>query len=412
MTNEADRERRLQTLERLLELPALDLKTALDRASSLIAEAVKADKVDAWLHDPTKESLRALGTSDTPLGRRQLALGLDRLPLANGGTIVEVFKTGEPRLIEHMDQVADEVPGIAGALGIRSQVGVPLDVADQRRGVLAVQSREPAFFTEVELRFLSAVARWLGAVVHRAELVETLAAGAREAGRNSAAEELVTVLAHDLRNHLVPLRGRLGVIRKRAQREGRSDEARDADLCDRSVARLARLVSDLLDVGRIEQGLFMLVPEPIDLVRIAQETAQALASSDVAVRVEAPAELLAAADPERFRQALENLVSNAVQHSPKGTEVLVALSIAETEGAEHAVVQVTDEGPGIPEDVLPRVFERFTRGTKSSGLGLGLYLAKQIATAHGGDLTVVSRPERGVTFRLTLPVASPKAPRD
>jgi signal transduction histidine kinase len=102
---------------------------------------------------------------------------------------------------------------------------------------------------------------------------------------------------------------------------------------------------------------------------------------------------------------LDNLLSNAVKHSPGEAPVSVFIE-ERTDGEHHwALVDVVDEGPGIPEDLLPHIFERFTTGhTREGGLGLGLYIAKRIAVAHGGDLTVARQPSKGTRFTLRLPV--------
>jgi GAF domain-containing protein len=133
-------QRQLSTLERLLELTAADLRTTLNQTAQYVHEVLKADKVDAFLFDPVKNLLRACGTSDTPLGRLQLAQGLDVLPVANGGSVVGVFTTGEPHFTGQADQVKDEVPGLIHVLGVRSHIAVPIEVAGERRGVLSAQS--------------------------------------------------------------------------------------------------------------------------------------------------------------------------------------------------------------------------------------------------------------------------------
>lgn len=407
----SDENRLLKTLERLLELPAADLRTSLNQASQLVADALSADKVDIFLHDTEKDSLRALGTSDTPLGRRQLALGLDFMPLANGGSAVDVFMTGEPLLIGHADEHPGELPGVTGALAIRSQIAVPFVVAGERRGVLGAQSQRVEFFSDTDLRFLGAVSRWVGAVAHRAELVEQIAASALEQGRHKAADELITVLAHDLRNYITPLLYRLEVLQRRAAREGRLDSARDAQGAIRMVTRLSRLISDLLDVGRLEQGIFSLVSSPVDLVKLAEETALALSTPDVEAQVSGPVELVVTADPDRIRQALENIISNAIKHSPKGKAVTIKLATELQSGLQSdlraATIDVTDHGPGVPPEILPHIFGRFVTGGRSSGLGLGLYLASRIAAAHGGALRVQSSPGEGASFRLVLPTDGP-----
>ena len=189
-----DRDRLLSTLERLLELDATELRPTLNQASQLVTETLNADKVDAFLYEAATESLVALGTSDTPMGRHQQAIGMDRLPLANGGRSVEVFRTGRCYLSGQVDQDPDELKGVKEGLGVRSLINCPLTVASERRGVLQAVSASPTFFSEQDLRFLEAVARWVGMVTHRAELVEQLEKAAVERGRHAALKEMTSLL--------------------------------------------------------------------------------------------------------------------------------------------------------------------------------------------------------------------------
>lgn len=399
----------LLTLERLLAIDATEVKGALDEASMLLIEALGADKVDAFLHDPATDTLVAVGTSNTPVGRRQRATGLDRLPLANGGRMVEVFQTGASYLTEHADRDPGIETGVTQALRIQSIIAVPLAVTGERRGVLQASSQQPAFFTERDVRFLEAVAHWVGMVAHHAELVERIAAEAVEQGRRLAADELITVLAHDLGNYLTPLKGRLDLLRRRATREGRQGDLQDIAAAAGTLERLRRLVADLLDVSRLEQGLFAVSPAPVDLAGLARETAAALRTAVTDIRVEAPEEVIADADPERIRQALENLLANAVKHSPAGAPVVVTVGMEARPDGRWATLTVADQGPGVSPDLLPRLFQRFGRGSNSSGLGLGLYLASKIAEAHGGTLIVDTTLGAGARFSLALPADAPDA---
>jgi two-component system OmpR family sensor kinase len=397
-------ERQLRLLEALLRIPAGSLQATLSHVSDLIASATGADKIDAFLYDKARDSLVAVGTSTQPLSALQRQLGLDVLPLSNGGQTVNVFRTGETYYNGRVDQDADEVLGIKEALAVRSEIGVPLDLGGERRGMLMVASQQPEFFTPEDVRFLEAVGHWVGIVAHRAELAEVIGRNAVEQGRRTAAEELVTVLAHDLRNYLSPLDMRLQLLATRAKRDGRADDARDVESARRSVTRLGGLVADILDVARIDQGVFQMEPEPVDLGMLVQETVSLLATPEhpVLLRVQDGGSITVAADAGRLRQCLENIVSNAIQKSPAKAAVTVFVSKNEL----RANVDVVDEGPGIPADILPHVFERFVSGSRrEGGLGLGLYLAKRIAAVHGGDLTVESPPGKGARFTLTLPVA-------
>src|SRR5215212_7746414 len=127
-STDGQQQRLLSTLEQLLAIESTSVKPALDRASDLIAGAIKADKVDAFLYDPTKESLVAVGTSNTPMGIRQRQVGLDRLPLANDGPEAKVFYTGTLYITGHAEQDPTVPVGLVKTLGVRSTIIAPMIV--------------------------------------------------------------------------------------------------------------------------------------------------------------------------------------------------------------------------------------------------------------------------------------------
>jgi DNA-binding CsgD family transcriptional regulator len=186
--------RLFDALQRLLALETVDLETALNEAAQTVADVLAADKADVFLHDPGSASLVALGTSATPMGRRQRELGLDRLPIADGGGTVHVFQTGRSHLCrdaQHEQGERCELPALVELLGVRSQVGVPLDVRGEQVGVLMACSTTPAFFSETDLVFLETIARWVGLVGYRIAALEQTVAEAARAGFRAAAEETV-----------------------------------------------------------------------------------------------------------------------------------------------------------------------------------------------------------------------------
>lgn len=166
-------------------------------------------------------------------------------------------------------------------------------------------------------------------------------------------------------------------------------------------------MSDILDVARIDKGLFHGVARPVDVVALVGAAAGVFTdpTHPINVRVVVPDRLVTVADDARRRPCVENLLANAIQKSPKdaGVDVLVRSEIGDT--GEWAVVDVIDQGPGVPEHLLPHIFNRYVSGTRREG-GLGLYLARQIAMMHGGDLTVESSPGSGARFTLMLPCVS------
>jgi signal transduction histidine kinase len=415
-TRTALSQRYLDVLEALLRIPVGNLRSTLSHVGDVVAGATGADKIDVFLYDPARDCLVAMGTSTQPLSALQRQLGLDVLQISNGGRVVHVYKTGETFLTGQLDKDPGELKGIREALGIRSKLGVPLEFGGQRRGMMMIASTLPDYFRPDDVPFAESLSRWVGILAHRAELAEQMARNAAEQGRRAGAEELVTVLAHDLRNYLQPLHMRLELLRARAQREKRAEDVRDADGAARAVTRLGGLISDILDVARIDQGVFQIQRELFDMGALVRDTAALLSSAEhpVGVTVQEGGKVEAFADPRRIRQCLENIIANALQKSPAGAPVSVFVTLhGNRPDGPFVKVDVQDQGPGIAPDILPHVFERFVAGAPQrsdgsppqGGLGLGLYLAKRIAGAHGGDLTVESAPGKGARFTLTLPSA-------
>jgi two-component system, OmpR family, sensor kinase len=397
-------QRLLDVLEQLLRLPAGDLKATLSHASDVIARVSGADKVDSFVYDRGRDCLVAVGSSTQPLSMLQRELGLDVLQISNGGRVVFVYKTGETYVNGRVDRDMEELLGIREGLKIKSKLGVPLTVGGERRGMIMLASLQPEFFTEQDARFMETVAPWIGLVAHRAELATEIAANAAEQGRRAGAEELITVLAHDLRNYIAPITMRVNVLRMRAEAEERADELRDIQLLGRSVERLGELVNDILDVSRIDQGVFHVEPRPIELSSLVREVLAPFESAQHSIQltVQQGDNIRVVGDPLRLRQCLENVVANAIQKSPVTGTIHVFVRLRQHEKERNAIVEVIDEGPGIPAEQMPHLFERFHTG-RGEGLGLGLYLAKRIARVHGGDLTADSPPGKGARFTLTLP---------
>ena len=397
-------DRLLTTLEGLLELSTTEVKAILDQAAHLIAEVLAADKVDLFFHDPASASLVALGTSDTPMGRQQRAIGMDRMPFANGGRAVEVFLTGTSYLTGHADQDPDVLVGVKVGLGVKSMIVTVFEANTLRRGVLYAASSAPEFFSEQDLRFLEAIAHWVGIVIHRAELVERLKQEAMQQGRRQAAEEVLTIMARDLRTYLTPLRGRIEVLERRACQEGREQDIRDVLAVNHTLGLLERVSANLLDVAHLHQGIFAVNAQHMKLMELVQEVVAAFSTAETPIHVHTPVEVVFSADPDRLRQLLENVLTNAVTHAPKQTPILVQVRIEQRMDGPWMLLTVSNQGPGLPPELLPCFFHPFVASSPPTGLGLGLYLANRIAAAHGGTLAIDSLAGQGVQVTLALPV--------
>lgn len=216
-------------------------------------------------------------------------------------------------------------------------------------------------------------------------------------------------VAHDLRSPLMALQ--LSVELLASGRSSSQDPSRIVALLTRQVARLNRMVGDLLDTVRIEAGQLELTFAKHDLREIARavfELYLPMASEHELVLSSSPEEVTASCDSARIEQVLGNLVSNAIKYSPSGGRVEIKV---ESSG-EEALLEVKDQGPGIEEEAQRRLFEPFQRAGAASaqapGVGLGLSVSKRIVEAHGGRITVESRPGQGAKFRVWLPLRAPK----
>jgi signal transduction histidine kinase len=213
-------------------------------------------------------------------------------------------------------------------------------------------------------------------------------------------------VAHDLRNPLAALK--LGVAMMPPDKP-LPPEPRLRQLfarITRQIDRLDRMVYDLLDASRIESGHLSLVVEPCDLREMVRATADLfepmLMTHELVVSLpDAP--VIARCDGTRMEQVLANLLTNAVKYSPSGGRVTVRLRSL----ADGAEIAVSDEGVGMTAEDIKKVFEPFRRGATTAnpppGLGLGLFIARRIVTAHGGELLVDSAPGTGATFTVRLP---------
>jgi signal transduction histidine kinase len=224
----------------------------------------------------------------------------------------------------------------------------------------------------------------------------------------AARDEVLGIVSHDLRSLLGGLSLNVEVLIRQAPQGAPGDKMRSiAATSKRLVARMNRLVNDLLDIVSIEAGGLAVLPEQVEVTTILSETLEAFAPIAAAKSITlggdtAAPPLHARLDGERVLQVLANLVSNAIKFTAAGGHVSIRIS---NDGNEIRFA-VSDTGIGISEDVLPRVFERFHQVSKDRrGVGLGLHISKCIVEAHGGRMWAESTLGTGSTFYFALPVS-------
>jgi signal transduction histidine kinase len=253
-----------------------------------------------------------------------------------------------------------------------------------------------------------------------------IVASASDAGARTRAEralqasdrrkdEFLAMLAHELRNPLAPLRNAAALMR--LTDDGHPQRSALSALVDRQVKHMSRLLDDLLDASRIDQGKIALTLEPVELVSLLAQTLEGMRalmdSRGLQVVLSAPPrQVWLKADPVRITQIMENLLTNAA----KFTETQGTIRITLTMGQREARLSVADNGQGIDAELLPRVFDLFTQGARSldrsqGGLGIGLSLVRNLVMLHGGAVTAASEGHgRGSEFVVTLPLLLQREP--
>jgi signal transduction histidine kinase len=274
--------------------------------------------------------------------------------------------------------------------GIKSMLGVPLLVRGYALGVLHVGTLTPRRFTRAEVDLLQLVAERVALAIERARLHEELVQ------LDQLKLNFVAIASHELRTPATSVYGILKTLHDRGK--DLTDELRE-ELLRVGVEqgeRLRRLLEDLLDLSRLDARALNVEPRPLVLKAALADVVHGALPSDDAVELDIPSDLAAVVDPLVLDRVVSNLVANAARYGAP------PIRIAATQRDRHLRVTVEDAGPGIPEELEGRVFERFARGGGQTGHGLGLAIARAYAQAHGGDL-VYDPCGDGARFVLILP---------
>jgi len=295
-------------------------------------------------------------------------------------------------------------------LGLRSELVAPLLLGARPIGMLSLARVPVDAFSEHESELVALLGRLVATAVQNIRAYEAERRRVEELRRLSALRaDFVSLVSHELRSPMAAVIGAARTLQDRWRSLTPDQREAFLALIGDETSRLAALIGDVLDTSRLEAGTFSYRFDDVDLERLVRDTVDAagLAQQDVDVFVTVGGRLpTIRGDRQRLRQLLANLIDNAVKYSPEGGEVAVEAT------ADDGVVRISvaDSGPGIPRDQQARIFEKFGRadvaGGSKPGTGLGLFIARSIAEAHGGRLEVRSQPERGATFTLTLPPAA------
>lgn len=322
-----------------------------------------------------------------------------------------VMRTGQPLLqpvvdaswLDQNPSVTPRYRQILEQLQLASLMVVPLVARGRMVGVLSIGSTTPGCFDQQHLALAQDLANRSAIAIDNSRLYRA----ANEAVQMR--DVFMSIASHELKTPLTSLLGYVSLIQRRASTSKTMSERdqRAVQVIGEQAQRLNRLVSLLLDISRIQSGQLALDRAVVDVGELARQAVENYATTlkDHTLEIEITDDLLFVhGDHLRIDQILHNMVQNAVKYSPEGGTITISVS-----GDQHnVIVAVRDSGIGIPKDALPRLFERFYRAPNAdprhiSGMGIGLYVVKQIVELHGGDIHVESEVGKGSAFTVTLP---------
>ena len=265
---------------------------------------------------------------------------------------------------------------------------------------------EERFFDAVCQGF--AFAREEVLLVHIAETTEQVRARRQVEAALHLRDEFLSIASHELRTPIAGLVGQAQLAQRRLQRNQRLEPEqieRALSSIVRQAAKLSQLLTQLLDISRLENGKLAIQREPCDVAEILTQVVERARSitRQHDITLDAPAALVGNFDGLRLEQVMTNLVDNAMKYSPVGGAILVRLR--ESPGG-WAEISIRDHGMGIPPERRAQIFERFYQAHdgQRGGLGLGLYISKQIVELHGGTIDAQSPPDGGTLFVVSLPL--------
>ncbi len=348
-----------------------------------------------------------------------------RQPLLVGeGMIGQVVATAYPSLMTNVGSAALGVSAqtnttsyhVPAAPQLASVLILPLRTRREILGALLIAANDPERrMTDDKLPLAELLAERAALAIENAKLyTEQVDAPRKVEDLSRLKDEFPSIPSHELRTPVTSIKGytQLAKTLIRENDLGTSEEYLDIALDQ--IDRMSRLILELLDVSRIETGRLEIRREAINWPAFVRDVVQrhhtAVSDRHFHLDVLDHARVIIG-DRDRLEQVLGNLLENAVKYSPEGSDIFVELE----EKADEVVTSVCDRGIGIPLDELGQVFERFHRGrqvssTNYGGLGLGLYITKQIVERHAGAIWVESKEGQGTTFHFSLPVATAQLP--
>ena len=362
-----------------------------------------------------------------------------RIPYPNGFTWKTIME-GKPVYCADVDQ--DTIIGHAGReVGTKSYASMPIRFEGKTVGVININSLKKNAFDDEDLKLLETVRQQIEVAINNAQQAETLqqseealARQAQELARSNAKleqllaeleqtrqqqlrlkDQFLSHVSHELRSPLTAIYQFVTILLDRLAGELNLEQHEYLEIILKNVNQLRTMIEDLLEISRVQVGKLSVEPQPISLVNLIEETLSSLrtaaSAKSITLSAKFPSDLPSAyADPQRIRQILTNLIDNGIKFTPENGMINVRVQVSNEE-PYFLCVAVSDTGCGLSSEESKKIFERLYQSKSTfqysrKGLGLGLYICKDLVSSHGGRIWIESQLGHGSTFFFTLPIFS------
>lgn len=326
-----------------------------------------------------------------------------------GSSLQKIIKTGQPRILNDLEQYLEEHPDshstkLIVSEGMRSSLTCPMYAMNHPTGFIFFSSREKNTYKNAHVGVFQQVSNHLSMIVEKSRMMQRL----REL--DDLKNQFLGIAAHDLKSPINVINNYINIWKQGYYGDYDEQQKKSLDIMERNCTRMRTLIDDLLDLSAIESGEIEINREQVNLNEIILNyyvTNKSMAEKkSIQLELDLPEELPdVQADKDRIIQVIDNYVSNAVKYSEPDTKVVLGAQILQ----DSIQVYVKDQGPGIPKQKQDKLFTRFGKvGVKPTGkeksTGLGLYITKIIIDGHGGEVDVQSEEGQGSTFYFKLPL--------
>lgn len=410
-TDIGEMQRTMRQLGQLIEISLVlnstrNPESLLQNIIDIATDLMECEAVSILLYDEDEEKLRFSASSGSD--PEELA----KIPVPLDSSIAgEIFTQNKTMIINNADedsrlfkQVGEEVEFVT-----RSLIGVPMRIKDKVTGVLEALNKTEGSFNNDDIDILSIIASQAAVAINNARLVQSLREAYSELSKiHKIKSDFMAIASHELRTPLIHVLGYAEMLQEDVDEE----LSGMADMVMKSALKLQSLVQDMTNMNLLEVGSQELTLQKIPIQQMAaksyQEMSNQIEAKGHTVNLKLPKEpIMINADPDRLEQAFHNVLNNAIRFTPDNG----VIEIKAFTDSGKAMVSIKDNGEGIPEDQLERIFDQFYQVAShmtrtQGGLGLGLSIARGLVKLHHGKVWVESAGvDQGATFYIAIPLA-------